>query len=108
MTKKVIHLNPGMTPQAFQQAVRDRAAFSHMVGFTDHALERMQARSITRTMVLRVLRRGSIDGPRMKQDRASGNWTAPIVGVTAGIEIKVVVAIEDGTLFVTVITAYGG
>lgn len=97
-----------MTPQAFEQAVRDRAAFSHMVGFTGHALERMQERGITRTMVLRVLRRGTVDGPRMKQDRASGNWTAPIVGVTAGMEIKVVCAIEDGDLFVTVITAYGG
>lgn len=97
-----------MTPQAFERAVRDRAKFSHMVGFTAHATEMMTERGITRTMVLNILRRGSVDGARMKKDDDNGNWTAPMVGIAAGMEIKVVCAMHGNDLFVTVITAYGG
>ena len=108
MVKKVVSLNPGMTPRSFEKSVRDRAAFPHMIGFTNHAVDRMQERGITRTMVLRILRRGTVDGPRIKRDRTNDNWTAPIMGIAAGMEIRVVCAIGDESPFLTIITAYGG
>jgi hypothetical protein len=95
-----------MSPQGFESEVRRRAApgFSHMVVFTDHARAQMVERRVTRTMALRVLQRGSIDGRRLRRDEAHGNWAAPIVGITAGVEIEVICALPPATETAIVVT----
>lgn len=108
MTFKVLHLKSGMTPQSFENAVHERAAFSHLVGFSRDAIGHMRQRGITRTMVLRVLRRGTLDRNHMRQERISGNWTAPLVGISAGMEIRVTCAIDCDDLFVIGVTDDGG
>lgn len=96
-----------MSPQEFQQEVRRRAGpgFAHMVIFRDHALDQMVVRGITRVMVMRALQRGTVDARRMKWDEGHGNWTAPIVGIAAGMEIDARCAISSAEQTVVVITA---
>ncbi|ETX10407.1 hypothetical protein OCH239_22250 [Roseivivax halodurans JCM 10272] len=95
-----------MTPAQFEAEVHDRARFPNMVRFTDHVIERMVERGITRPMVLRALRRGTVDGPKLKWDATPGNWIAPMVAITAGTEVCAICAIREGDLIVTVVTAY--
>ena len=98
----------GMTPRSFEEAVRERVAYPHLVGFNKVAVDSMRQRGITRTMVLHVLRRGSVERNHVKQERISGNWSAPLVGIAAGMEIRVTCAIDLDDLFVIAITANGG
>jgi hypothetical protein len=95
-----------MSPQSFEAEVHRRAApgFSHMVIFTDHARGRMVERRVTRTMALRVLQRGSIDGKRLRWDDAHGSWAAPMVGITTGVEVEVVCALPPATETAIVVT----
>lgn len=108
MKSKVVPFPSPMSPADFIAQVKDRAAFSHMVGFTEHAVERMEERGITRRMVLRVLANGTIDSKRLKYSAQHASWSAPVVGIAAGMQITVVCSIASGDLYVTVITAYGG
>lgn len=76
-----------------------------MMVVTDHAAERMTERGITRTMVLRIIRRGSVDGTRLSWDDAHGNWMAPVIGITAGVELDVRCALRSTGETVIVVTA---
>jgi hypothetical protein len=107
MTKKVVSLPGRMTPDQFEALVRDRARFSHEVRFTHHATEQMTAREITRTMVLRALRKGTVNGAKLKFDPAHQSWVAPMSVITAGVEVTAICAVEAGNVVVTVITAVG-
>ncbi len=94
-----------MTAEQFEGKVNDFARFSHMVLFTDHALERMKQRGITRRQVLRALTKGSLLDGKIKWDTNYSNWTGKIRGIAAGEEIDVPCAILDGRLVVKVLTA---
>lgn len=107
MNGKLILFRRPMTPQEFEIELRRRAApgFSHMVIFRDHASEQMAARGITRMMVMRVLQRGSVDGRKLRWDEGHANWTAPVVGIAAGVEVVAVCALTKAGQTVVVITA---
>ena len=110
MAGDVVSLGRPMRPDEFEAEVRKRAApgFEHMVMFTDHAVDQMVARGITRTMAFRVLRRGSVNGTKLERDEAHANWIAPMIGITAGVEVSVICAIRDSDLYVVVVTAHPG
>jgi hypothetical protein len=95
-----------MTAQVFQAEVRRRAApgFSHMVVVTDHASEQMAARKVSRTMVLRVLRRGMLDGRGVRWSGEHGTWTGSVIGVVAGVGVQVVCALPPEGETVVVVT----
>lgn len=77
--------------------------------FTNHAIERMEQRNITRTDVTRVLCNGRIkEGPAMEP---SGSWKVTVEGISAGDLISVVAAIDykvqtKESCYTVVITAY--
>jgi hypothetical protein len=106
MTGNVAPFRAPRTPDWFEQEVKRRAApgFDRMVIVTDHASDQMTARGVTRTMLLRVLRRGTVDGPKLKFDEAHASWVAPMVGVTAGVEVRVVCAIRESDPNVIAVT----
>ncbi|EEE35522.1 hypothetical protein RKLH11_4200 [Rhodobacteraceae bacterium KLH11] len=94
-----------MTAAQFLANVQDYARFHHMVMITDHALERMIERDITRRMVIKVLEKGTLAAdPKWSADNA--NWEGKVTGTTAGIRLSVVCAIREGAMTVTVVTAH--
>ena len=94
-----------MTAQVWEAQVRDRAAFLHMIGITDHCIRRMNERGITRRHIQRVLQNGTIaKGPEWDGEHAS--WVGSMRGVAAGMELVAVCAIEGGVMTVTVVTTY--
>lgn len=96
---------PLTTPEAFIRAVRDRAAFHHMVLTTNHADEQMIERGVTRRMVLRVLARCDlVEGPHWDDTHAS--WSGKVSGTSAGVSLAVVCALRENDLFVTVVTTH--
>lgn len=97
---------PLMGASVFEARVRDYSRFDHMVVITDHAKEQGAARKITRRMVLRALRKGSIvEAPEWNDDHAS--WTGKMRYIGSGVEITAVCAIQEQVLVVTVVTTYG-
>lgn len=72
--------------------------------FSNHATERLQERSITIPEVKYVLRNGSLEPAKHKFDPDNGDWTYAVRGTTIdGRELRVIVAIDDNLLIVTVI-----
>ena len=106
MTGSVAPFRAPRSPEWFEQEIKRRAApgFERMVIVTDHASEQMEKRGVTRTMLLRVLRKGTVDGPKMKFDEAHASWVGPMVGVTAGAEVRVVCALRVGDPNVIAVT----
>lgn len=94
-----------MLPPAFLKEVRNRAAFSHMVIFSDHGVERATTRQITTREVLNVLLKGRIeDGPTWNAEY--DNFEGLLRHYVAGRDLCVAVALLNGSLMVKVITAY--
>lgn len=95
-----------MNAANFEKEVRDRSQFTHMVFITDHVLLDNADRKITRPMILRALRKGTVaSDPHWNSDHA--NWTGKMSYIGTGMELTVVCAIKDDVLIVTVVTAYG-
>lgn len=89
----------------FEEKVRDRAQFSHMVHQTEHLKERMLERDITFRQVLIALRRGTAEEePSWNPGTASYEGTMIYYGT--GRRIAVRCAIRGGDLYVFAITAY--
>lgn len=95
-----------MNADTFQREVRDRAKFTHAVRITDHVLLDNAHRNITRMMIIRALRKGTLK-KAPEWDAAHGNWTGAIQHIGTGIDLTVVCALKEGVLTVTVVTAYG-
>lgn len=96
---------PFMNEAQFVERVQDYARFHHMVMITDHALERMVQREITRRMVIKVLEKGTLSaGPKWNTDKS--NWEGKLNGTVAGTRLSVVCAIREGAMTVTVVTAH--
>ena len=103
--KNVVSLHRKMRPDEFEAEVRSRAAFSHMVGFSDHAKDRAQERGVTIRQILNVLRKGSIcKGPTYSAKH--GNYEGTMEYYGTGRRLRVACALDDGKLTITVITAY--
>lgn len=101
----VVPLPRLMRPDEFEKEVRDRAAFSHMVGFTTHALERATERGITTRQILNVLRKGSLaDGPTLSLEHGDVEGVMEYFGT--GRRLRVVCALRDENLEITVVTAF--
>lgn len=94
-----------MRADQFEKELQKRAApgFSHMVRFTDHALEQIAKRRLTRMMVIRILQRGSVGQVRWNKEKR--NWSGHVTGVTAGVEVDVRCALPPGDMSVIVVTA---
>jgi len=95
-----------LTAKKATQMVRALTADSSQVFFTRHAEDRMKARKVTRTQVLRCLTKGRIvEGPAKG---VKGNWEFRLECVSAGDALNVAAALDsDGNgNFVVVITAY--
>lgn len=88
-------------PNMLLQMVRAAAMDSANVKFSEHSLDRMDERSITTLMTLRVLREGTIKGP-IEPGRAKGEWKCKIVKTMKGVrEVGVItVVMSAGRLFV--------
>lgn len=94
-----------MRPEEFESEVRSRAAFSHMVGFSDHALARAEQRGITTRQILNTLRKGSVQkGPEYSASKGNHEGTMEYFG--AGRRLRVVCALDGEKLTITVITAF--
>lgn len=94
-----------MRPDEFEQEVRARAAFSHMVGYTEHALGKAMERGITTRQILNTLRKGTIlKGPTY--DAAEKNYVGTMEYFGTGRRVRVVCALDDHKLTITVITAF--
>ncbi len=101
--RKVIRL---LTPHEFEKRVRDYSRFDHMVRITNHVFDDQADRRITRRMILRALKKGTIKGnPEWDADHT--NWIGKMQYLGSGMDITVVCAIQDGVLIVTVVTVYG-
>src|SRR5262245_24866843 len=88
-------------PAELAGTIRRIAQTSGLVGFGDHALERMEERGITRLDGLRVLRNGDIRGS-IEAGRSKGEWKCKMVLKLKGSrEIGVAtVVISNKRLFV--------
>jgi hypothetical protein len=106
MTRKQTKIVGLMNADAFMREVRDRARFSHAVLITDHVLLDRADRNITRMMIIRALRKGTLRKPPA-WSAAHGNWTGSVQYIGTGIDLTVVCALKEGVLTVTVVTAYG-
>lgn len=90
-------------PRPHQLIARIRAAArdSNNVGWSEHALDRMEEREITTLDALRVLRTGDIVG-EIEAGRGSGEWKCKVVALKKGsrdIGVATVV-LQSGRLFV--------
>jgi len=72
---------------------------------TCHASERQEQRSITRSEVLQVLKRGYHERKRDRFEELHGSWNYSIRGKTVdGRDIRVIVSFEeDGLVIITAI-----
>ena len=52
----------GLRADEAQRIIRERAAVSERVGFSFHAFDRVEERSITQVYAMTILRQGSIEG----------------------------------------------
>ena len=89
-----------------QQILREIAEDSGRVFFTNHAEQRMLARHITRTQVLRCLKHGKlVEGPARDPH---GKWLLTTEVLSAGDVVKVVAALDSDSSgnLVLVITTY--
>jgi hypothetical protein len=62
------------------------------IEWTRHVLKRMRERRISPTQVLRCLRNGRIVRGPYRDDR--GGWLCELEGMSAGVPLRVVVAVE--------------
>lgn len=89
-----------MTPAAMLRRIRDLAAVSSNIHYTTHARRRMRQRAVTPAQVERALRTGVIEeGPALD---IHGNWKCTMRRFTAGTELRVAVAIDNGLIVITV------
>lgn len=88
-------------PQQLLAQIRQAAADSRNVGFSNHALDRMEERDITTLDALRVLQSGEISG-EITAGRSLGEWKCKVVARKRGSrEIGVAtVVLKSGRLFV--------
>ncbi len=81
-----------MTGSLALKLIRDAAAESGRVYFTDHAEQRMRQRRITRPQVIECMLKGRLtEGPAPD---LHGNWTCRLERRVAGDAIGVAVAIQ--------------
>ncbi|WP_113891626.1 DUF4258 domain-containing protein [Roseiarcus fermentans] len=73
---EIVQFSP--KPAELAAVIRRIATDSGCVGFSDHAVDRMEERGITRLDALRVLRGGDIRG-EIKAGRACGEWKCKVV-----------------------------
>ncbi len=74
---------PLMNAAQFVENVKDYARFHHMVNITDHARERMLERDISRRMVIKILKKGTLQSdPKWSAENA--NWEGKMNGTVAG------------------------
>ncbi|WP_366866767.1 DUF4258 domain-containing protein [uncultured Roseobacter sp.] len=95
-----------MNQAEFEKCIKDYARFDHMVFVTDHVTQDRADRRITRRMILRTLRKGTVTG-RPKWDTDHQNWVGKIQYLGSGMDVTAVCAIREGELVVTVVTVYG-
>jgi hypothetical protein len=83
--------------------LREIAADSGQVIFTDHAAKRMVQRKVTRPMVLDCLRAGAVDESVALDPH--GNWKLPVWKRAAGKDLRIAVAIDlpNRAIVITVI-----
>jgi len=96
-----------LTPLSAQRILQELVEHqTDRIFFTDHVVQRMLERRITRKQVLCCLRNGHfLDGPNWSDDR---NWVMKLEVLSAGDPIVVVAALDhdgDGNHSI-VITAY--
>lgn len=102
MAENVVPLT--LTSAKALEIIRDAAADSGRVIFTDHAQRRMRKRRITLAQVLTCLRRGVIvEAPYW--DSVHGTWPVTMERLTAGERVTVGMAI-DLTKRVIIVTAF--
>ncbi len=109
MTKKGALIPLQLNDAAALRIIRAVAKESERVFFSEHAVQRMKQRHITRVQVLECLRRGTISEPT-HQD-VHGNWKCNVSWAHAGDQITVAVGIkkdEKTGEFLIVITVLGG
>lgn len=88
-------------PEFLLASIRHLARTSDNVGWSDHALDRMDERGITDKQALEVLRKGDIKG-RIVNGNKVGEWKVKIVAPVKGSrEVGVVtIVIKDRRLLV--------
>ena len=77
-----------LSPEKALEIIRELAKETDRIAYTKHAEDRMEARSITATQVLRCLRKGSITEGPAREPR--GNWRIRMEVFSAGEPVKVV------------------
>lgn len=102
---KVVKFPARMFAPEFEKIVHDRARFSHEVVLTNHVLEQMNERDITRRQVISTLRKGGVlTVPKL--DKRHGTYVARMGYTSAGVLIEVVCAIDPEGVQVVAITTY--
>lgn len=102
--QKVVALT--LSVERATEILRDCADCAWRVSILDHALQRMDERSITHRQVFDCLKRGSIvDGPKRDD---SGDWKCTVRWITSGVEVKVGAALDvtPGKEVTIVVTVY--
>ena len=92
--QRVVPMRPRL--EDIQATVRRLAEEDRRVYLSNHAKERMDLRSITRIDVIRVLRRGHVDG-EVVAGQSPGEWKCKVVANVRGSrDIGVVTLIIGG------------
>lgn len=80
-------------PEVIREAIRFLAQDSGNVVLTHHAMDRMEQRDITSTIVFRILRSGSVKGDVTK-GKKPGDWVVKMTGrVLGNRDVGVVTAV---------------
>lgn len=96
---------PMVNKNTVARIIRQLAADSGRVAISNHALQRMRKRGITRTEVGRCLRNGQQQGEAIVNDH--GNWQVEISHRVAGRRVVVqAVLLENGDQRVLVVTTW--
>jgi len=102
MAAEVFPLHPKMSRPLALQRIRELAGDTENVVPGPEAPKRMKQRKITWAEIIKVLQNGQItEGPAMDP---KGCWRCTVERFAAGEDLKVVVAICEGTL--VVVTAF--
>lgn len=89
--------------RALEKTIRAIAEVTANVGFTDHALERMEQRGITDQEVYRTLRNGFVDAESIEPGKRQGEQVCKVVRPVKGSrDIGVISAVVRGSGIVVV------
>ncbi|MEE9453155.1 MAG: DUF4258 domain-containing protein [Paracoccaceae bacterium] len=103
--KNVVQFKKPMRADEFENTVKERSKFSHMVFMTDHIKAQMAKRRISQRQIINVLRKGKMaNDPQENQAHASIEGKMKYHGT--GREITVVCGIQQSNLLVFAITVY--